>query len=225
MLSGPPPALAAVDERLARIGRHRDDRAAPARSGRRGRPTTGRPSRAARGRPAAGSLTGCRPRDRRRRTARASRRCATGAGAPRPATGARRAPAPRPTSGPGSSARGCRPATGRCASRRRARGSPVLSGASSSTDAVVAMPRRSWLPATSRARRRLARWKAPLSRLPSTPSPRSKANGQVLWRSESTVSPTNASMASTAMRDATSPATWPPMPSATTNRPRSGRVQ
>ena len=39
------------------------------------------------------------------------------------------------------------------------------------------------------------------------------------------VSPMNASIASTAIFEATSPATWPPMPSATMNRPRSGREQ
>ena len=101
----------------------------------------------------------------------------------------------------------------------------LLSSFSSTVDAVVAMPRRSTAAATSSARRRLARWKALLRRLPSTPSVGSIGCGQVSPESSLAVSPMNASIASTAIFEATSPATWPPIPSATMNRPRSGREQ
>jgi hypothetical protein len=71
----------------------------------------------------------------------------------------------------------------------------------------------------------LARWKALFRRLPSTPSVGSMGCGQVRAESSLAVSPMKDSIASTAIFDATSPATWPPIPSATMKRPRSGREQ
>ena len=53
----------------------------------------------------------------------------------------------------------------------------------------------------------------------------SNAMGQV-WSGEMViVAPTNATMPSTAAREATSPAACPPMPSATTNNLRSSRTE
>src|SRR4051812_44926499 len=101
----------------------------------------------------------------------------------------------------------------------------LRSSLSSTVDAVVAMPRRSMAAATSSARRRLARWKALLRRLPSMPRAGSTGWGQVSPDASLAVSQMKASIASTAIFEATSPATWPPIPSATMNRPRSGREQ
>ena len=103
-----------------------------------------------------------------------------------------------------------------------ARASP---GRPARAEAVVAMPRRSWESAMAEAMRRLARRNAALSRLASRLRVGSNGNGQVRFLSAPAVSWMKASIASTATREATSPATWPPMPSATTKRPTSGRVQ
>ncbi len=100
-----------------------------------------------------------------------------------------------------------------------------LSGRISRPDAVVAMPRRSCESAMADAIRALARRNAAFSRLASKLRSGSNGKGQVRFGSELAVSSMNAEIDSTATREATSPATWPPIPSATMNRPRSGRVE
>ena len=75
------------------------------------------------------------------------------------------------------------------------------------------------------ASRRFAMRKAAFMRLASRLMAGSNGNGQVRFLSAPAVSSMKAWIASTATRDATSPATCPPMPSATRYSPMSPRVQ
>jgi hypothetical protein len=100
-----------------------------------------------------------------------------------------------------------------------------VSAPTSTADAVVAIPRRSWESAIAEAIRRFASRNAAFSRFASKLRCGSNGKGQVRFLSAPAVSWMKASIASTATREAISPATWPPMPSATTKSPTSGRVE
>src|SRR5512143_779516 len=97
----------------------------------------------------------------------------------------------------------------------------ATSPSTSTAATVVAMPSYSERSRVASSTRRLAWRIAVFRRLPSYEIESSRPNGQVISSSPA-VRATNSQIAATATREATSPAAWPPMPSATTNRFCSG---
>ena len=91
----------------------------------------------------------------------------------------------------------------------------AVSASTRTAATVVAMPSYSALSRVASSTFRLACRIAVFRRLPSYEIESSRPNGQVI-SSLPPVRVTNSLIASTATREATSPAAWPPIPSATT---------